>query len=495
MFEDLLMEGLTQVVNRSPEWDKLNAHYTGTHERPFAPVGVNTEYRELQEMAVAPWLRLVVKAPVQRLRVDGFRTGSRADTDDEFWANVWTRNSLSARQGLVYTDGMVQGRGIIGVWPGRDQRFPVVAPESPRNVYVHADPNNPSESLWAVKAWNVSDDRKNRALDRDRAAVYTRDSVQLFAREKGQWAPTSEVFRNPLGAVPFVEFAPEVDSSGHCHSMIEPLIPMQRAIDTARFDLLLALQFSAARQRAVTGFDPVMRDGDGNVIFKTHADGSPVLDAQGQPVPATMAPGRPGVDRLLVFPGADTKVWDLPESNMSNYVQVISMLVQHLAAISQVPPQYLLGGMANLSGDALTAAESTLASMVADLQLAFASSWAQVAVLAGRAMGRDEGDTPTDVVWGDGQARSFGATVDGITKLIASGFPLQGALEMLPGATDQKVRRWMELAEQEADDPVLSRILGKDVTDDGDPAGRGAAVPGAAAADGGDGPSGGPPVA
>lgn len=229
-----------------------------------------------------------------------------------------------------------------------------------------------------------------------------------------------------------MEFAPSVDAQGVYHSMIRPLLPMQRAIDTARFDLLLGMQFSAYRQRYITGYDPVVRDGSGEPVFKKDSAGNVILDRNGQPEPVIASPGRPGVDRILAFPGGDTKVFDLPESNLGNYVNVISSLVQHLAAISQVPPQYLLGGLANLSGEALVAAESTLASLVSDMQDSFAGAWAQVAILAGRARGNSDDEIPTDVIWGDGQARGFAQTVDGIQKLISIGFPLRAGLEMLP---------------------------------------------------------------
>ena len=62
-------------------------------------------------------------------------------------------------------------------------------------------------------------------------------------------------------------------------------------------------------------------------------------------------------------------------------------------------------------------------------------------------VGDDE--MPSEVIWGDGQARSFSQTVDGIQKLISIGFPVEAGLEMLPGATLEKVRRWMTLMEEE----------------------------------------------
>lgn len=474
---DLLDEGLQELSARDSDWRELESYHLGEHPRPFAPEGVNAEYDELREMAVAPWLRLTVRTPVQRLRVDGFRTTKTSDADESFWHDVWVANGMVSRQRVLYTDGAVHGRGVCAVWPNKKNKAqPLVRPESPRSVFIRPSVEDPYVSDWALKAWSSKRRTANTsgAYEVDSAVVYELGEFHRYTREGNQWVKKFSK-GNPLRAIPFVEFCPEVDAEGRYHSMIRPLLPMQRAIDTARFDLLLAMQFASFRQRVITGFDPVLRDGDGNVIFRKDADGNPVLDHNGQPTPVTASPGRPGVDRILAFPGELTKVFDLPESNLKNYVDVISSLVQHLAAIGQVPPQYLLGGLANLSGEALAAAESTLASLISDMQDSYSISLGQVARLAGVARGSAPEEVPTEVVWGDGQARAFSQTVDGIQKLVSIGFPVQGGLEMLPGATDQKVRRWMDLAKSEADDPVLARILGKDPGSDSEDGG--AAVP------------------
>lgn len=459
----LLDIAVDKLRSQEKSWMELEQYHRGTHERPFAPSGINQEYDELREMAVAPWLRLVTKTPVQRLRVDGVRQNRSADADQKAWDNVWKSNLLDSRQRVVYTDAVVHGRGIFSVWPNvKDRSKPVVRPESPRGVFMQPRADDPFSADWSVKAWSSTGiSGADRSMEVDRLVLFDDESFHRFERESNKWVRKLSG-NNPLKSNPFVEFSPGVDAEGTPQSMIRPLIPMQRAIDTARFDLLLAMQFSAYRQRVVVGYDPVVKDADGNVVYKKDQDGGLVKDANGNLVPQIASPGSPGVDRILAFPGVDTKVFDLEESNLANYVDVISSLVQHLAAISQVPPQYLLGGMANLSGEALAAAESTLAALVADLQLSFQASFEQVMKLAHRASGASDSEAPTEVIWGDGQARAFSQTVDGIQKLISVGFPREAAFEMLPSATLQKVRRWMDMIEDEAENPYLEKLAGKE---------------------------------
>ena len=450
---DLLMEGLSVLQQNLALWTEEDNYYRGKHERPFAPDGVNKEYQALQEMAIAPWLRLVGKAPVQRLRVDGFRTDSTADADMDVWKRHWKANRLDSRQRIVYIDAVKHGRGVVSVMRNperRDQSRILI--ESPRDVFVAYDDVDVFTPAWAIKTWTSVEGKTNTSNGTvvNHAVVYTRSEWARYRQTNGQaWEPRVHG-KNPLGRVPFVEFRPEQDSLGRPMSMLRPLFPMQRAIDTMRFDLLLAAQFSAYRQRAVTGFDPVLRDENGEILWAKNTDGSLKLNPlNGQPIPLLVDMGRPGVDRMQIFPGGDTKIWDLAESNLGNYVSTIKMLVQQLAAIAQVPPQYLLGDMANLSGEALDSAESTLGSLSDDMKREFGSSWEDVISLADRSVGGDGLSLASEVIWGDAVAKSFGVVVDGVVKLITSGFPKSAAWEMLPGATQVKVAGWVSEAERE----------------------------------------------
>ena len=44
------------------------------------------------------------------------------------------------------------------------------------------------------------------------------------------------------------------------------------------------------------------------------------------------------------------------------------------------------------------------------------------------------------MVWRDTEARAFGAIVDGISKLAASGVPIAELLELIPNLTQQKIQ-------------------------------------------------------
>jgi hypothetical protein len=458
---------LATLKANEAKWKRRRDYFDGEQDLPYAPEGVNDEYETLREQSVANWIKLALLAPVQRLRVDGFRTGRDQEADKTAWQDVWQPNKGDLKQRLLYVNMMVHDLGIMAVWPNKARpQSPIMRVESSKRVHLERDPEDPTRVMWSVKTFSMRQSTpsvlwtpKPAPTETQIAVVYDDEEWWRFSRPNngGVWT-FEQKGANPFGESPFVPYSLNEDEDGELHPSIDALMPQQDAINTVRFNTLLAMQFSAFRQRVFTGYDPVVRDNQGKPVYQTHTDGSFKLDGQGQKMPVLNTPGRVGVDRALVFPGKDTKVFDLPESNLKNYIEVLDALLSQFFATGQVPPQYLLTRMANLSGDALAGAESTLQALVQDLQTAAGESHEQVMRLANKARGENAEDLASEVIWADAEARSFSQTVDAIVKLIQVGFPRRAAFEMVPGATLTKVDQWMEQVEAEQSDPTLERL-------------------------------------
>jgi hypothetical protein len=464
---DRLEMGASELGQRSRVVRRREDYVHGKQDLPFAPFGASEEYEDLREQAPANVLGIAVGAPTQRMRADSLRTSLGDEAEKALWLGAWQANKLDTRQDLIYRSMMIHGRGIASVWVNTANRArPIVRPESYERVHVEMDPDDPFTPLYAVKVYSITDRPANGLIlpasvtrERQIGIVYDAGSMVRFERPAvgGEWKVAAES-THPMRRVPFAVYDYQPDADGRPWSAIDPLMPQQDSLNTIRFNTLLAMQFAAFRQKIVTGFDPRVVDKDGNIVYKTNSDGTPALDANGRMQPLIQSAGRVGVDRMLAFPGHDTKVFDLPESNLANYVDVWDMFLTTFFSTAQIPPQYQLGQMVNLSGDALTAAESTLASLVKELQLSAGEGHEDMLELAYYASGGTEDFLPTsEMEWLDAEARSFSQVVDGAQKLIATGFPRRAAYGMLPGATKTKLDDWMEQIEEER----LSTRLGQ----------------------------------
>lgn len=438
--------GLNRLSAQAGSWQRRQDYFEGKQDMPFAPEGVNAEYEALQKQSLANFLDIAMKAPVQRMQVDGFRTGRDGDADLTAWNEIWQPNKLDSRQKIVYQQMYIHGRGIMSVTPVRaTPKTPKIRPENSKRVWIEPNPDDPFEGLFAVKQIAGLEGVMN-------AYVYTDTEWVQFTQTKGDkdWTLTLGG-RHNLGGLPFVTYDFNVDTDGVPHAPIDKLMAQQDAINTIRFNSLLAMQFSAYRQRVFTGFDPVARDSKGNVITRKNADGTDMLDLNGLPLPVLNSPGRIGVDRALIFPGELTKVFDLPESNLDNYIKVYDTFLNTFFATSQIPPQYALDKMANTSGDAMAGAESTFQSLITDLKMAAGESNESVMRLANRARGESAEDVASEVIWASSEVQSFAQIVDGAVKLITSGMSREDAWSMLPDATPTKVGKWIENSDSDMD--------------------------------------------
>ncbi len=452
----------------------------GVQDKPWAPEGIGPEHESLRDQSVANWMPLPVYAPIQRMRCEGMRTGLGDAADKAMWRDLWHANRMEARQTIIYESMMLHGRGIGSVWanPATPAR-PIIRPQSVRSVYLHPSEDDPFESEYAVKVVERSAPRPNglilpagTAEKMKVAYVYDADSWARLDEAGGRWEVVADG-KHTIGRVPFVTFDYRPDANGNVFSPVDPLIPQQNAINTIRFNMLLAMQFSAFRQRVVTGFDPVMRDERGQIVYKKNPDGSIFRTSDGRMVPLLNEFGRAAVDRLLVFNGDQTKVFDMPESNLANYVTMLTEFLTQFFATSQVPPQYLLSRMANLSGDAISGAESTLTSLQGELKRYANEGMVELVTLGAKAAGLDEPAPDMEMLYADTEVKSFAQIVDGIQKLITTGFPREAAYEMIPGANQSKVTRWMRMADAEMAKELDA--LKAEVTD-GDPGSSGGAL-------------------
>lgn len=449
-----------KLAERQPHLAKLQAYYDGDHPMPLAPKKATEKYRELARQARTNWMQLVVDAPAERLKVVGFRFSDDAIGDDaaapddaavdlDVWKRIWQGNQLDADHKLVQSDALALGSSFVLVWPDASHPSGVrITPEHATQCIVEYEPGERRTRAAGLKAW-VGPDRYLYATlylpgevykFRSATAAMTLTSTSSTSKpappaavhESVRWEPRAVAGESwpvmlELKAVPLVEIRPRPRWDGVGLSELDGLTDIQDRINTTIFNRLVAAEAAAFPQRWGTGIE-----------VEEDENGTPIK------------PFDLGVDTTVIAEDEKAKFGQFAAANLDNYLKPVEADVQHLAAISKTPPQYLLGTMINVSGDALAAAESGLVSKVRDRQAQLGEDWEEVIRLALAAIDDPRArDLASEVIWEDPETRSEAEHVDAVLKKKALGVPEEALWEDL-GATPQEIQRWKDMRFEQA---------------------------------------------
>jgi hypothetical protein len=437
---------------------KIAAYMRGEASRVYVPKGARQEYKWLIRRARVNVLPLVVTVVAQALYVDGYRPAGSSQ-NARAW-EIWQANRMDARQHGLHRAALKYGVAYAVVLPGTP--VPVIKPKSPRRLTAfYADP---VDDEWPEFALEVTS--RNTLKGRVKS-VRLYDATHRYDMEARETeAGKLRLVRaeeHGLGVCPVVRYlnGEDLDGDDCVRGEVEPLFEMQDQLNATTFNLLMAQQYAAFRQRWIAG------------MVVTDEDGSP------------RSPFQAAVDRLWVAEDPDVRFGEFSQTDLSGYLQSIEATIRNIATVSQTPPHHLLGQMANLSAEALAAAESGLQRKIAERKSSFGESHEQMLRLASLAAGDREGweDIAAQVVWRDTEARSLSTTVDALGKLAQMlNVPVEELWERVPGVTKTDVDRWRKAAERARRDAdameQLNRMLDRQLNSSqpGEPGEPGAAA-------------------
>lgn len=406
-------------LNRIDRW------YRWDHDKAHTPPQATREYQQLIKRAPTPFLHLVVTAVAQLLYVDGYR---RADEplDANAWS-YWQANGLDSRQIPVQRAALAYGLSYTTVLPGEtDQgvKIPVIRGVSPRRMITFYD--DPVEDDWAHFAMRAEatkvDGSKGYAI-----RVYDETSVYfLQCTGDGDRLTYIEDRQHNAGVCPVVRFANQLDLEGRADGEVEPFIPIQARINQTVADRLIVQRFSSWVVRTIAG----MAKPENNT------------DTAAEKL-------RMKIEDILIAEDENTKFGSLPATPLDGFIKAKEADIQDLAIVSQTPSTQMLGQIANLSAEALAAAEASLDRKVEERKHSFGESWEQTLRLGASIMGDRDGaaDTAAQVRWRDMKPQSLAQAADALGKLAQMlGVPVEALWEKIPGWTQQDVEHAKTIA-------------------------------------------------
>lgn len=453
-----------ELQSRQKQLRQAADYYDGKHPLAYASPQFASYWGGLFESFSDNWCGVVVDSKTERLVVRGVRIGQKSA--DEETHRVWQTNGLDADSGLAFVDAIAQGRSFALVWGDPDDPdTPAVTFESAHEAVVAYEPGSRRRRVAALKCWVDHDEYT------EHATLYLADSVWKFSHQstvsrilertpaKGAYAAgpvwtlrdldEDNPQPNPMGLVPMVELPNRQRLGKEPCSEIETIIPLQNGVNVLWSHLITASDFAAFPQRVIMGMEvptkPVIDPNTGKVIAKEPVDLQKFA-----------------LDRILWLEDPEATIGHWVAADLENYSKVIETAVGHIAAQTRTPQHYLVGKMANLSAEALKAAETGLVSTVKEKQLYFGESIREVCRLIALCQG-DEGKAEemrtANVIWQDPESRSDAELADALGKLAVMLHVPDEILWRRFGFTDDEIAEMkrMQAEQQERELDLLTK--------------------------------------
>lgn len=414
-----------KLASEAPRFELLESYWRGTPPLPYGNRKMREAYARLQRLARTNFGALISEAVLERMKPVGFRAGDDTDeySDKEAW-RWWQQNALDADAGLVHRTQVTLSRAYVIVGEDPKQDGPLITVEDPRQVIHESSPTNRREVQAALKTWWDDMARVQRAV------VYMPDDIHYFRSTRNVkpddrnttsemlWAATSwepddgedgesdPVAENPLGEVPVVPFINRPDMHGNGLGEFEDVLDVLDRINTSILDRMVISAMQAYRQRWAKGVKT--EDENGNDVGSFD----------------------PGADLLWLVEDEQAQFGQFDATDLTPVVKAIESDVAYLGAITRTPPHYLLAGIVNASGDALSVAETGLTSKTVERTTETGESWERVYRLAAKQQGREIGPT-CEVLWRDPQFRSLSERAAANVQLKSADVPWRTRMRLL----------------------------------------------------------------
>lgn len=441
----------------------MDRYYRGDHPLPYIPRKLKAEFKTMLARSRSNFMRIVVDAPAERLRLQGFRPRGEEKADDDLWA-WWVDNHMEIDSNIAICDALKMARSYMSVWKFQGDDDARVQVEDPRGTFVEYDQLNRHKRVAALRVWNDDwtgniradvwlpdgcyqyiaekntfrasqlwppawqpgypiDDTEVRFID----SVSREDAAPDLSQWCRQWSEVGPPIPNPYDEIPIVPLVNRASTTGHLgESELDDVYLSQDRINEMLFNRALAAWTSAYRQKWATGLEiPV--DEDGNPVEQFQA----------------------AIDRFWSSEDPATKFGSFDATDLKQFIEAIEEDVKHIAVQTRTPRHYLVESGQTPSGDSIKSAESGLVAKVLDRQPYFGRSFTEVVRLR-RIMTGEKDPAPVEAIWGDPEFRTLAELTDATIKQVAAGLiPRRVGQEKL-GYSPTEIDRMDSLFAQEA---------------------------------------------
>ena len=404
-------QAIDRFRRRASRYAKSERYYRGDHDLAFATEKFENAFGSLFRAFALNLCPAVCDAVKDKLRVTGFgindagreiepqRRGD-AEKPHDTPGIIWHRNRMGIRAGEVHKEALKNGDAYLIVWPNESGEA-VMYPNRAATCEVFYDEEQPGRILWAAKYWQGADkrirmnlfypDRIEKYVSREAGETMYCNPENFIEFVSGDWDAASGVgdksvpapIENPYGIVPVFHFANNSDIGRPGVSELEPAIPVQDGLNKSVLDMLVAMEYSAYRQRWVAGIELETDKATGELTtsFKS------------------------GVDRIWTSENPQARFGDFDSADLEQFLKVNDGFRLDIASVTGTPLHYLQPQtLAMPSGESQRRAETRFIAKVRDRQGSFGQVWSDAMEFALKIEGIDSARLVTQ--WEDPAAFS-----------------------------------------------------------------------------------------
>lgn len=405
-------EAVDELRRRPAMYEKSERYYRGEHDLAFATEKFENTFGQLFREFALNLCPVICDAVRDKLKVTGFSVESDGESATLAGVrhtgirarSIWNRNRMATRAGEVHKESLKCGDAYMIVWPD-ENGLATMHPNRASSIFTAVDDDVPGRIDWAAKSWR----RRDKYF---RLNLFYADRIERFvSRKPAEIVPDAQEFiainepiANPLGVVPIFHFANNADLGSTGRSELEAAIPIQDGLNKSVLDMLVAMEFSAFRQRWAAGIE-----------FDVGPDGKAV------------APFKAGIDQIWLASNADARFGDFNTAELEQFLKVKDSFRIDIASVTGTPLHYFLQNNSGLpSGEALKKLETRFISKVRDRQEHFGQTWADAMAFALKIEGRDNVSLITE--WEDPSPTSEREFLENILLKRQIGLPIEQAL-------------------------------------------------------------------
>lgn len=359
MMKEHIQEAIDNFRRTASTYAKNERYYRGDHDLAFATEKFANTFGSLFREFALNLCPAVCDAVRDKLRITGFFSENIEAVSE--LERIWERNRMPIRAGEVHRETLMAGDAYLIVWPD-EKGGAAIHPNRAANCTAVYDDEHSGKMIRAAKYWRTRDRHT-------RLNIFYPDRIERFITAKpgdgiftdaDAFVRFRDAVRNPFGVLPVFHFANNADIGSFGRSELEAAIPVQDGMNKAVLDMLVAMEFSAYRQRWAAGIE-IEYDSDGQAI----------------------APFKAGVDHLWLAQNPDARFGDFNTADLDQFLKVKDSFRVDIASVTGTPMYYLLPNSRSFpSGEALRKAESRFIAKVRERQTAFGQTWSEAMAFA-----------------------------------------------------------------------------------------------------------------